>query len=291
MQQHAAAGQQQKAMVTVQQGVHQGALVAGQQLQQGVQTLNSAPPATTTIPQQQLHQSTSVHDLQQSSAHSAHAGMLLQHQSNVTSDAATAQQTQSMNAYPTTTPPSMIIENYDEWDIFAKKGITNEMLLSVHGKKMVPGIRLKFDGLIPNQAYMLSIDFEQIDDKIYTNSGSDWIQSDSYLTKPLFNQMFVHPLSPILGSDLMSSVIKLDDVRLSTDGDSSPNIMALNPRCYYQIAVQLTPVFSFDLMSTEQFNLNSFTSRNPNLRFMAVKDYKNSEVKNIKSAFRRKNSE
>lgn len=52
---------------------------------------------------------------------------------------------------------------------------------------MVPEIRVRFEGLDADQVYVVSMTFEQLDDKVYSNMEKDWYQTKFNSGKPLCN--------------------------------------------------------------------------------------------------------
>lgn len=154
------------------------------------------------------------------------------------------------------------------WKQFNEIG--TEMIITKGGRRMFPSIRISVSGLEPTSKYTMFVDVVPLDDNRYKYHNCEWIVSGK--AEPHFpNRCYLHPDSPLNGSQWMKQVISFHKLKLTNNPLDRNGHIILNSMHRY-----IPRIFIVE----EGKNVNTYTF--DETIFTAVTAYQNERITKLK---------
>ena len=99
---------------------------------------------------------------------------------------------------------SVTLQDKELWESFSKVG--TEMIITKTGRRMFPGVKIKIDGLNPEQQYCIVLDIQAVDEKRYKFTEGEW-KVGGRAEPHHQRRFFIHPDSPNTGHHWTSNQV------------------------------------------------------------------------------------
>nr|XP_047135372.1 T-box protein VegT-B-like [Hydra vulgaris] len=168
-----------------------------------------------------------------------------------------------------------VLENRCIFEQFEKN--TTEMVVTKQGRRMFPSPEITLSGLDPNTLYYVAMDFTAADNAKYKWSKENWVLQGERDTHWSSNR-FVHPESPLLGSQWMKKIINFKTIKLTNSTSNSFGNIVLSSMHKYQPRVHVIPDYEVYLNNSHSISTFVFTE----CQFIAVTAYQNPKITDLK---------
>ncbi|XP_065662474.1 T-box protein VegT-B-like isoform X1 [Hydra vulgaris] len=168
-----------------------------------------------------------------------------------------------------------VLENRCIFEQFEKN--TTEMVVTKQGRRMFPSPEITLSGLDPNTLYYVAMDFTAADNAKYKWSKENWVlhgERDTHWS----SNTFVHPESPLLGSQWMKKIINFKTMKLTNSTSSSFGNIVLSSMHKYQPRVHVIPYYEVYLNYSHPISTFVFKE----CQFIAVTAYQNPKITDLK---------
>jgi len=106
------------------------------------------------------------------------------------------------------------LQDKELWESFSRVG--TEMIITKTGRRMFPGVKIKIDGLNPEQQYCVVLDVQAVDEKRYKFSEGEW-KVGGRAEPHHQRRFFIHPDSPNTGHHWTSNQVTAEITRVKSE--------------------------------------------------------------------------
>nr|XP_022342613.1 T-box transcription factor TBX20-like [Crassostrea virginica] len=174
------------------------------------------------------------------------------------------------------------LESRDLWKKFHELG--TEMIITKSGRRMFPTLRVSFNGLEPDQEYIVAMDIVPVDNKRYRYAyhRSAWLVAGK-ADPPLPPSIYVHPDSVFTGAQLQKQIISFEKLKLTNNVLDKAGHIVLNSMHKYLPRIHIirkTPNTPNPLLSLKTTDHKTFSFVETG--FIAVTAYQNQLITKLK---------
>ncbi|KAG1714269.1 Brachyury 2 [Nymphon striatum] len=167
----------------------------------------------------------------------------------------------------------MDIPDLHVWKVFHEH--TNEMIVTKHGRRMFPIVKVNFSGLKPDAMYSVIMEFIQIQQTRWKFSNGNWLPAG----QPESSDgpcLYLHPESPNFGSHWMKRTANFNKVKLTNKLNMESQIVLLNSLHKYQPKIHI-----FEVLASDK-NRKTWSKVFDEMQFIAVTAYQNEKITSLK---------